>query len=140
MIGSEEEEYTTGVFSDGHSVSSITFRRKLGFGGVSVEAVLEDAPFLEDMASKVCTDTGLVGSINIQSRRIDDIFVPYEINPRLSSTMLFRKRFGFNDAVWWLNALQGKGYSYKKLYRSGTAKRTFAEHYFDLQEIEDDDR
>lgn len=134
-IGSAEEEYTTGVFSDGRTVSSITFRRKLGFGGVSIEAVLEDVPFLDNMAHKISKEMDLVGSINIQSRRSGNIYVPYEINPRLSSTLLFRKRFGFDDAVWWLNVLQGKRYFYKKKYRSGIAKRSLTECYFEEEMI-----
>lgn len=140
LIGSEEEEYTTGVFSDGHTVSSITFRRRLGFGGVSIEAELKDEPFLEEMARRIAAETKLSGSINIQSRRSGNIFIPYEINPRLSSTMLFRKKFGFDDAVWWLNILQGNAYSYKKKYISGIAKRSLTECYFDLKAIGNDDK
>ncbi len=134
-IGSVEEEYTTGVFSDGRTVSSITFRRKPGFGGLSVEAVLEDVPFLDNMAHKISKEMDLVGSINIQSRRSGNIYIPYEINPRLSSTLLFRKRFRFDDAVWWLNVLQGKRYSYKKKYKSGIAKRSLTECYFEEEMI-----
>ncbi|MDO8282165.1 MAG: ATP-grasp domain-containing protein [Thermodesulfovibrionia bacterium] len=140
MIGSAEEEYTTGVFSDGQAVSAITFRRRLGFGGLSVEAVLEDIPFLDNIARKISKETGLTGSINIQSRRAGDIFIPYEINPRLSSTLLFRKKFGFDDAVWWLDALMGKKHSYKMKYKSGIAKRSLTECYFDLQDIVNEDR
>lgn len=137
-VGSDSEEYTTGVFSDGRKVSSITFRRKLGFGGLSVEAVLVDEPFIEHLASKIAAATDLIGSINIQTRRMADgnIFIPFEINPRLSSTHLFRKRFGFDDLVWWLNVLNGKGYYYEKQYKSGRAVRYVSECYFDVETIE----
>jgi carbamoyl-phosphate synthase large subunit len=139
LIGSAEEEYTTGVFSDGQVVSSITFRRILGFGGVSIEAVLEDVPFLEDMAQQIGSELNLIGCINIQSRRTDNIFIPHEINPRLSSTLLFRKKFGFDDAVWWLNAIRGKKHSYKKKYKAGIARRALSEYYFDIELIENND-
>ena len=119
-IGSDEEEYTTGVFSDGNNVSSITFRRKLGFGSMSIEAILVDEPYLHKIAQHIARDMGLIGSINIQSRRVENDFIPFEINPRLSSTLLFRKRFGFDDVVWWLNVLGGKGYSYKRIFKSGS--------------------
>lgn len=134
-IGTDAEDYTTGVFSDGHVVSSISFKRKLGFGSLSAEAVLVNEPFLDNMAQHISKETGLIGSINIQSRRSGDIFIPYEINPRLSSTMLFRKNFGFNDAVWWLNVLFGKGYSYKAKYKSGRAVRYLSERYFDMEAV-----
>lgn len=132
-IGTNAEDYTTGVFSDGHVVSSISFKRKLGFGSLSVEAVLVNEPFLDNMAQHISKKTGLIGSINIQSRRSGDVFIPYEINPRLSSTMLFRKNFGFNDAVWWLDVLFGKGYSYKAKYKSGRAVRYLSERYFEME-------
>lgn len=134
-IGNEDQDYTTGVFSDGNIVSSITFRRKLGYGGLSIEAALVDEPFLDGLARKIAVEIRLSGSINIQSRRSGNEFIPYEINPRLSSTLLFRKQFGFDDAVWWLNILQGKGYSYSKKYRSGIAMRCLSESYFNMVKI-----
>jgi carbamoyl-phosphate synthase large subunit len=133
-VGSESEEYTTGVFSNGSSVSVITFRRRLGYGGLSVEAKLAEEPFLEKLAEKVAAEMKLTGSINIQSRKIkDDLFMPFEINPRLSSTLLFRKKFGFDDAVWWLNSLFNKDYCYKKEFRSGVAMRFVSECYFQME-------
>ncbi len=130
-----DEDYTTGVFSDGKVVSSITFRRKLGYGGLSIEAVLVDEPYLDDLSRHIGEKMQLFGSINIQSRRAGDIFIPYEINPRLSSTLLFRKRFGFDDAAWWLDALLGKGYLYKRKYKSGRAIRCLSECYFEMDAI-----
>jgi carbamoyl-phosphate synthase large subunit len=135
-IGSDSEEYTTGVFSDGKKVSSITFRRKLGFGGMSVEAILSDEPFVEHLASRIAFAVNLIGCINIQSRRIlsDNSFIPFEINPRLSSTLPFRKKFGFDDLLWWINVLYGKDYSFEKKYKSGRAIRYVSECYFEMVE------
>ena len=139
-MGSDEEEYTTGVFSDGNNVSSITFRRKLGFGSMSIEAIFADEPYIDNMVRRIAKNIGLIGSINIQSRRVGNDFIPFEINPRLSSTMLFRKKFGFDDAVWWLNVLLGKRYSYKKQFKSGRAIRSLSECYFDMQKLDHEDR
>lgn len=133
LVGSDDDEYTTGVFSDGKHVSSITFHRKLGYGGLSKEATFVEDPRLSDLSERIARAVSLVGSINIQSRRIDNVFVPFEINPRLSSTVLFRKRFGFDDAVWWVDALSGKGYGYRKKYIAGTAVRCVSEEYFGLE-------
>ena len=133
-IGNEEEEYTTGVFSDGESVCSITFRRKLGYGGLSKEAVLVEDRLMKDLSYRIAKGTKLIGSINVQTRRIDNSFVPFEINPRLSSTLLFRKKFGFDDVNWWVDVLSGKGYSYKQKYLAGIAIRCVSEYYFDMQE------
>lgn len=139
-IGSGEEEYSTGVFSDGSIVSSITFRRMLGFGSMSIEAILVDEPDMDNIAQRIARDMGLIGSINIQSRRVGNDFVLFEVNPRLSSTLLFRKKFGFDDAVWWLNVLFGKGYSYQRKFKSGRAARSLTECYFDMEELEHENR
>jgi carbamoyl-phosphate synthase large subunit len=139
-IGSDLEEYTTGVFSDGKKTSSITFRRKLGFGGLSTEAVLIDDQRVEELSVKVAEAANLIGGINIQSRRVDNTFIPFEINPRLSSTLLIRKRFGFDDAMWWLHILSGKSYSYKKAYKAGRVVRSVSECYFDMVKLDHGDR
>lgn len=139
-IGSGKEEYTTGVFSDGKIVSSITFRRKLGFGSMTIEAILADEPSIDNIARHIAKDMGLIGSINIQSRRVRNDFILFEINPRLSSTLIFRKKFGFDDAVWWLNVLLGNGYSYKKKFKSGRAVRCLSECYFDMEELDYENR
>lgn len=135
-VGSDKEEYTTGVFSDGNIVSSITFRRNLGFGSMSIEAILADEPAIDNIAQRIAMDIELIGSINIQSRRVGNDFILFEINPRLSSTLLFRKKFGFDDAVWWLNVLHGEGYSYKKQFKAGRAVRCLSECYFDMEELD----
>ncbi|MFB3883661.1 MAG: ATP-grasp domain-containing protein [Thermodesulfobacteriota bacterium] len=140
-IGSESDEYTTGVFSDGKRVSSITFKRKLGFGSLTAEAILIESTFLENISEQIAEATHLVGSINIQSRRLNDnFFLPFEINPRLSSTLPFRRRFGFDDAVWWLDVLLGKSYSYKREFKSGRAIRYVSECYFDIERFGHENR
>ncbi|MCX5847513.1 MAG: ATP-grasp domain-containing protein [Deltaproteobacteria bacterium] len=134
-LGRVEEEYTTGVFSDGRNVSSITFKRRLGFGGLSAEAVYSECPFLEELSKRIASATGLRGCINIQSRRLNEnLFVPFEINPRLSSTLPFRKHFGFDDAVWWLNILFGGSYNYIKKFKAGKVVRFVSDYYFDMEE------
>lgn len=98
----EDQEYTTGVFSDGKKCSSVTFRRTLGFNGVSrvVEPVKDIAA--QDIGREVAAACGLVGALNIQSRKVGKTHYIFEINPRLSSTVYFRHAFGFQDVLWWL--------------------------------------
>jgi len=133
LIGNEEEEFTTGVFSDGGSVSTITFRRSLGMGGLSREVVLERNPSIQGLAESLATATGLQGSLNIQSRRVGDTFVPFEVNPRISSTVTFRKEFGFDDTRWWIDSFEGKQHSYPNEFKSGYAFRYLAEAYLRME-------
>ncbi len=133
LIGDASEEYTTGIFSDGVRVDSITFRRRLGFGGVTIDAELIDCQVLKKMAEIIARATHLIGSINLQTRKRGDRYFPFEINPRLSSTLLIRKKFGFDDAVWWVKTLAGEGYSYKQKYSKGRVIRSLKESYFDME-------
>lgn len=102
-IGTAENEYTVGVFSDGIVTNSVAFRRKLGFGGMSVfvETVAIDEL---DQISRKCADIlNLKGSINIQIREEMGKYYIIEINPRISSTVGFRHSLGFKDLIWWIN-------------------------------------
>jgi len=42
----------------------------------------------------------LVGSINVQLRITENLPKVFEINPRFSSTVLYRHLFGFEDLIW----------------------------------------
>jgi len=135
FLGRDDQEFTTGIFSDGKNTSSITFKRRLGMGGLSVEVKLADAPALEAMARDIARHTQLVGSINIQSRFCDGTYIPFEINPRLSSTLGFRKAFGFGDCLWWPRVCLGGTYQYQKQYKSGRGARYLAEAYSQMDRI-----
>ncbi len=134
-IGQDDQEYTTGIFSDGNNISSITFKRKLGLGGLSVEVELADSPVMDRLAQKIARKTNLIGSINVQTRLRDGTFIPFEINPRFSSTVGFRKQFGFSDCLWWPRFLLGKEYSYKRQYKSGRGVRYLTESYAEMNRI-----
>ncbi len=125
----DDQEYTTGIFSDGASVSSITFKRKLGLGGLSVEVDLIDSDEMDLMARKLARATSLIGSINIQTRLRGEKFIPFEINPRFSSTLSFRKQFGFEDCLWWPRISLGGEYVYQRKYKAGKGTRYLAESY-----------
>ena len=114
-VGTNEKEYTVGVFSDGKKVNSIILKRKLGLGygngssGLSVEVCCCDIPEIRNIAEKAAKALNIVGSINIQIREEYGQFYVFEINARFSSTVGFRHKMGFKDAVWWLDMIDGVG-------------------------------
>lgn len=116
LVGSPEEEYTTGIFSDGINTSSITFQRVLSSGGYSQEVKLVADPNIEALAAHIARSINLVGSINFQTRKVGDKYLPFEINPRISSTIMFRYLAGFKDLHWWIrHLLYGDTYNYTPL-------------------------
>jgi len=111
-IGSSDEEYTMGVFSDGNTTKSIVFKRKLGFGGMSVYVETVKDKALEHIADKISQILELRGSINVQLRKDGSDYSVFEINPRISSTVGFRNQLGFKDVIWWLDLLNKKNIEY----------------------------
>jgi carbamoyl-phosphate synthase large subunit len=127
------EEYTAGLFGDGNIFRSIIFKRKLGYGGLSRTVELAEDERLGLLLERIGRACGLRGSINVQLKLTSKGFVPFEINPRLSSTVYFRHRFGFKDVVWWLNLLDGKPVRYIKKYTQGVGVRKISEVFFDIK-------
>lgn len=103
----EDQEYTCGVFSDGKRVRSIIFRRDLRGGLTGYAEVVEHAETTKLLES-IARFLDLRGSINVQLRITDRGPVIFEINPRFSSTVLFRHILGFTDLVWSLELLLGR--------------------------------
>jgi len=132
-LGDENEEYTTGIFSDGKKVYSITFRRKIGFGGVSKMIDLASNSEIDEIARKFAESSNLTGSVNIQSRKTDGRFIVFEVNPRFSSTVYFRHYFGFQDLKWWLDMIEKKEINFQLKYKKGVGIRTLGEVFFDCR-------
>lgn len=96
------EEYTCGVFrTDHNNIRTITLRRTLS-GGLTGKGEVVDNPEITEYVQTIADQLGLVGSINMQLRNTKDGPVLFEINPRLSSTVVFRHKLGFTDLKWWI--------------------------------------
>ena len=133
QLGSPDREYTVGVFSDGTRTHAIAFERVLGYGSMTKVGRLFRDEALSAVAVRIARACRLEGSLNIQMRKTRDGYVPFEINPRLSSTVYFRHVFGFQDVRWWLRLAQGQPVTYVPRYKSGVAVRTIGEVFFELQ-------
>jgi carbamoyl-phosphate synthase large subunit len=99
----EEGEFTCGVFRSNEGTRSIIFKRNLmgGFSGYGEVVNNENVSLL---LYKIADLLSLQGSINVQLRIVSGIPYVFEINPRFSSTVLFRHMFGFTDVLWAIEA------------------------------------
>lgn len=104
-VGTEEEEYTVGIFSNKNQTEYIAFKRKLGYGGMSIQVELVEDTQIEHISMEVAKLFDLAGSINIQMRKEKGNYYIFEINPRISSTVGFRNKLGFHDIEWWFRLL-----------------------------------
>ena len=95
-----QEEYTCGLFRGGQGTRRcISFRREL-HGGYSGYGEVRRHDDIDLLLLSLAEDLDLDGSINVQLRRTNTGPKIFEINPRLSSTVLFRHMFGFKDLLW----------------------------------------
>lgn len=126
----EDNEFTSGLFSDGQNKFSITFKRKLAPGGFSRQVELVEDERIISFPRRVAKALDFLGSLNVQFRFTERGCVPLEINPRFSSTVYFRHLFGFKDVEWTLDVLEGNAIEYKGPIRKGVGVRTFGEILF----------
>ena len=93
-------EYTCGLFRGKNGdIKTIIIRRELmgsqtGYGEIIYSAEIDS--LLHEIAKKL----NLNGSINVQLRITTKGPKVFEINPRFSSTVLFRHLLGFKDLEW----------------------------------------
>ncbi|MDB9909844.1 ATP-grasp domain-containing protein [Gammaproteobacteria bacterium] len=111
----DDQEYTCALFqAEGVELKTLIIKRELSHGFTSKGEIVED-DLIENYIRKVATVLKLDGVINIQLRLTSEGPMLFEINPRLSSTLMFRDLLGFSDLQWWIFSTMGqKISSYKK--------------------------
>jgi carbamoyl-phosphate synthase large subunit len=93
-------EFTCGLFrSASGEIRDVILKRKL-MGGFSGFGSRVEHPKITELLHELAVLLDLRGSINVQLRLINDIPVIFEINPRFSSTVLFRHMMGYEDVIW----------------------------------------
>lgn len=136
-LGSPDEEYTGGVFSDGKETRCILFKRRLGFGGVSREVELVDSPEFARLAADFARAFSLRGGVNLQARKTAAGFSIFEVNARVSSTAMFRHRLGFEDVAWWLDLEFGRDIpAYTPRFSKAVGLRTLSNQFVELHALQ----
>ena len=103
----DDQEYTCGVFrSSSGEIRSIIFNRVLMGGFTGKGTVVADS-CISAYIEKISEALNVRGAINLQLRLTDRGPVLFEINPRLSSTVMFRHKMGFRDLIWAIEDLAG---------------------------------
>jgi carbamoyl-phosphate synthase large subunit len=100
FLGDDSKEYTCGLFRSKSGQSRhIIFHRTLS-GGFSNFGIVEKNESISALLNAIAVKLDLVGSINVQLKLCSKGPVVFEINPRFSSTVLFRDLLGFKDLIW----------------------------------------
>jgi carbamoyl-phosphate synthase large subunit len=101
MLDGTRGEFTCCVYrSNKNEVRIIIFKRELFQGGYSGYGEVVQNDKIEKLLLDLANLLDLKGSINVQLRLHNSQPVIFEINPRFSSTILFRHLLGFKDLEW----------------------------------------
>ncbi|MCK6263253.1 ATP-grasp domain-containing protein [Vibrio sp. ZSDE26] len=96
----DEQEFTCGVFRHSSGVTrSIVMRRTLSGGFTDKGEVVENSE-IDSYIFEIAKKLNIFGAVNFQLRLTSCGPVLFEINPRLSSTVMFRHKLGFRDLIW----------------------------------------
>lgn len=124
LLEPADREVTAAVYRtrDGRTKSLLLLRRLTG--GFTGWAQVIDDPESSRICEILARDLDLSGSMNVQLRLTDAGPRVFEINPRISSTVLMRHYLGFNDAVWMFEERLGKKVEFPEIPPGKVAVRT----------------
>lgn len=101
-VGTADAEYTCAVIRLDGKVRTLTMQRWL-VGGMSGRIIVKSVPAVESLLVSIAEAADLSGVLNVQLRLTDAGPMIFEINPRLSSTVMMRHRIGFRDLCWMID-------------------------------------
>ncbi len=132
IIGSDEEEFTTSAFCDGHGgyFASMTLQRSLSREGFTDKANVVETVEFAPMLSELCSLFRPLGPTNFQFRRSSAGAKLLEINPRISSSTAIRTAFGYNESAMALEYFLNQHVPIQPTIRGGHAVRYIDEQIF----------
>ena len=133
FLDRHKEEYTCAVFvSKVHSCQRILIMKRVLRGGVTDKGEVVRDPQIEQYVREISEFLDFDGCINIQLRMTSNGPLLFEINPRLSSTLVFRDIMGFSDLLWWISLVQGNEIDEYTAPRDGLRFYRGVNEYVDL--------
>ena len=107
LLDLDREEYTCAIYvSKEGEHRNLIMKRKL-IGGLTGKGEVVYDEQIRDYITSIANVLQLTGVINIQLRKTERGPLLFEINPRLSSTLVFRDIMGFCDLRWWVSDALG---------------------------------
>lgn len=125
-VGTDDEEYTVGVFGDGCGgvAAQITLKRWLSPEGSTARAQTSPTPpSMSEAILHIARQLKPVGPFNIQFRMDRGQAKVLEINARISSTASIRTALGYNEAQMLVDYMLGGRLPRQPVIREGEATR-----------------
>ncbi|UAM97203.1 ATP-grasp domain-containing protein [Polaribacter litorisediminis] len=120
FVNDYQGEFTCGLFRSSKGIiRSLIFKREL-LEGHSVYGEVVENNTITHLLETIAVKLDLRGSINVQLRIKDNVPKIFEINPRFSSTVLFRHLLDFKDLEWSIQDILKQEISTYKTPKIGT--------------------
>jgi carbamoyl-phosphate synthase large subunit len=108
-LSPDDQEYTCPIYkSKERGVMILVIRRTLTPSGVTGRGEVVSDARIEEYIYGIAKHLKVNGAINVQLRLTHNGPCLFEINPRLSSTLVFRDKMGFSDLRWWIQDILGE--------------------------------
>lgn len=101
-LSPDDQEYTCPVYRSAERGTQILVIRRTLSGGLTARGEVVTEPRIENYVKAIAEQFDLNGVINVQLRLTSTGPCLFEVNPRLSSTLVFRDKMGFCDLRWWV--------------------------------------
>ena len=122
------KEYTCCVIKLDNFISSIVLERKLNKGMTYFAKVIQNKK-IERALRIIAEISKLEGSLNVQLKIFNNKISIFEINPRLSSTVMMRHMLGFKDCIWWIDYFLNKKIPKKPKIKNRKILKIFEEKF-----------
>lgn len=106
-LAPDDQEYTCPVYHSAARGTHVLVLRRTLSGGLTGRGEVVKEPRIENYVAEIAQILELDGAINVQLRLTNEGPCLFEINPRLSSTLVFRDKMGFCDLRWWIQDTVG---------------------------------
>jgi carbamoyl-phosphate synthase large subunit len=126
----EDAEYTCPVYRSPSAGTRLLILRRTLQGGLTGRGEVVESTEISDYVDSIANAMDLHGAMNVQLRLTHAGPRLFEINPRLSSTVMFRHIMGFRDLEWWLIELAGLSLPDYKPVAVGTRFYRGSQEYF----------
>lgn len=107
-LSPDDQEYTCPIYHSSNRGTHILVLRRTLAGGLTGRGEVVNDPLIESYVEGIARALEIEGAINVQLRLTANGPCLFEINPRLSSTLVFRDKMGFCDLRWWVQDTVGR--------------------------------
>jgi carbamoyl-phosphate synthase large subunit len=130
-LGGNNNEFTCAIIKLKNFEKILILNRKLHKIGYTYFAKVVKNKKLENILINFARRINLHGCINIQLKIIKNQFKVFDVNTRLSSTVMMRNIIGFKDCVWWIKDFLKINFSKKvKIKKNISVFKDFSEKIF----------